>query len=147
MGKDVRNIVNVAMTRVMHLQGVEPSQQVFLLNINAAVQILISLENIFFYLVLFSVLEGSTSSLQIFTVNNTTNENDNYPKTKKVNSVLKHLIMFFGGLDILLICIYSAIEVFNRRTEERDIEIENGGHLPENHSAYENVDFVSIYLT
>lgn len=105
------------------------------------------MENSYFYLALFLVLEGSTSSLRTFTVNNTTNENDNYSKTEKVNSVLKHLIIFFGGVDILLICIYSAIEVFNRRTEEQDIEMENGGRLPANHSAYENVDFVSIYLT
>lgn len=110
---------------------------------------LISLENSYFYLALFSVLEGSTSSLQTFTVNNTTstNKNDNYSKTEKVTNVLKHLIIFFGGLDILLICIYSAIGVFNRRTEERDIEMENGEHLPENNSAYENVDLVSIHLT
>lgn len=39
MDTDVRDIVTVAMTRVMHLQGVEPLQQVFLLKINAAVQI------------------------------------------------------------------------------------------------------------
>lgn len=96
---------------------------------------------------MFSVLEGNTSSLQTFTVNNTTNGNDNDTKTKTVNSVLKHLIIFFGGLDFLLICIYSAIGAFNRRTEERDIEMESGEHLHENHSAYENVDFVSIYLT
>lgn len=96
---------------------------------------------------MFSVLEGNTSSLQTFTVNNTTNGNENNSKTEKVNSVLKHLIIFFGVLDILLICIYSAIGAFNRRTEERDIEMENGGHLPENHSVYENVDFVSIHLT
>lgn len=95
---------------------------------------------------MFSVLEGNTSSLQPFTVNNTTNGNENY-KTEKVNNVLKHLIIFFGGLDILLICIYSAIGVFNRRKEKRNVEMENGGHLPENHSAYENVDFVSISLT
>lgn len=40
MDTDVRDIVTVAMTRVMHLQGVEPSQQVFLLEIDVAVQIL-----------------------------------------------------------------------------------------------------------
>lgn len=75
------------------------------------------------------------------------NGNDTYPKTKIVNSVLKHLIIFFGGLDILLICIYSAIGLFDRRTEERDIEIEIREHLPENNSAYENVDLISIYST
>lgn len=92
------------------------------------------------------VLEGNTVSLQTFTVNNTMNGNDTYSKTKStVNSVLKHLIIFFGGLDILLICIYSAIGLFDRRAEERDIDIEIREHLPENNSAYENVDLVSIY--
>lgn len=73
------------------------------------------------------------------------NGNDTYPKTKSaVNGVLKHLIIFFGGLDILLICIYSAIGLLDRRAGERDIENENHEHLPENNSAYENVELVSI---
>lgn len=94
------------------------------------------------------VLEGNTVSLQTFTVNNSTNGNDTYPKTKStVNSVLKHLIIFFGGLDILLICIYSAIGLFDRQAEKRNIEMENREQLPENNSAYENVELVSIYST
>lgn len=104
------------------------------------------MKTVIFNLALFTVLEGNTAPLQT-TLNNTMNGNDTYPKTKIVNSVLKHLIIFFGGLDILLICIYSAIGLFDRRTEERDIEIEIREHLPENNSAYENVDLISIYST
>lgn len=40
MDSDVREFVNVAMTRVMYLQGVEPSQQVILSEIYVGVQIL-----------------------------------------------------------------------------------------------------------
>lgn len=104
------------------------------------------MKTVIFNLALFTVLEGNTAPLQT-TLNNTMNRNDTYPKTKIVNSVLKHLIIFFGGLDILLICIYSAIGLFDRRTEERDIKIEIREHLPENNSAYENVDLISIYST
>lgn len=94
------------------------------------------------------VLEGNTVSLQRFTVNKSTNGNDTYSTTKStVNSVLKHLIIFFGGLDILLICMYSAIGLFDRQAEERDIKMENREHLPENNLAYENVELVSIYST
>lgn len=72
------------------------------------------------------------------------NGNDTYSKTK---STVKHLIIFFGGLDILLICIYSAIGLLDRRAGKRNIENENHEHLPENNSAYENVELVSIYPT
>lgn len=55
------------------------------------------------------------------------------------NKTLHILIILFGGVDIILICIHSAICVSDRR-RQRNIAIENTGNIRGKNSTYENVE-------
>lgn len=56
------------------------------------------------------------------------------------NKILHILIILFGGVDIILICIHSAICVSDRRRQKRSIAIANTRNIPGKNSTYENVE-------
>lgn len=60
------------------------------------------------------------------------------------NKTLHILIILFGGVDIILICIHSAICVSDRRRQKRNIAMENTRNIPRKNSTYENVEFIQM---
>lgn len=60
------------------------------------------------------------------------------------NKTLHILIILFGGVDIILICIHSAICVSDRRRQKRKIAMKNIRNIPGKNSAYENVEIAHV---
>lgn len=60
------------------------------------------------------------------------------------NKTLHILIILFGGVDIILICIHSAICVSDRRRQKRNIAMKNIRNIPGKNSAYENVEIAHV---
>lgn len=60
------------------------------------------------------------------------------------NKTLHILIIFFGGVDILLICIHSAMCVSDQQRQKRSIAMENTRNIPVKNSTYENVEITDI---
>lgn len=60
------------------------------------------------------------------------------------NKTLHILIILFGGIDIILICIHSAICVSDRRRQKRKIAMKNIRNIPGKNSAYENVEIAHV---
>lgn len=60
------------------------------------------------------------------------------------NKTLHILIILFGGVDIILICIHSAICVSDRRRQKRNIAMENTRNIPGKNSTYENVEIAHV---
>lgn len=93
-------------------------------------------------------IENSTA----FFVGNTivsTEKNHRYNKTQQSSTVNNKIILciqIFGCVDILLICTYSAVCIYDRqhRTAGRVNTYEN---IPGNNSAYENAEIFSISTT
>lgn len=56
------------------------------------------------------------------------------------DKTLHILILFFGGVDIILICIHSAICVSDRRRQKTNIAMKNTRNIPGKNSTYENVE-------
>lgn len=60
------------------------------------------------------------------------------------NKTLHILIILFGGVDIILICIHSAICVSDRRRQKGNIATENTRNIPGKNSTYENVEITDV---
>lgn len=54
------------------------------------------------------------------------------------------LIILFGGVDIILICIHSAICVYDQQRQKRSIAMENTRNIPVKNSTYENVEITDV---
>lgn len=60
------------------------------------------------------------------------------------NKTLHVLIILFGVVNIILICIHSAICVSDRRRQKRNIAMENTRNIPGKDSTYENVEIAHV---
>lgn len=60
------------------------------------------------------------------------------------NKTLHIFIILFGGVDIILICIHSAICVSDRRRQKGNIATENTRNIPGKNSTYENVEITDV---
>lgn len=60
-----------------------------------------------------------------------------------MNEILLNLITIFGGLDVILICAYSAVCLCDRRGQQRADEVQSG-HILGNNAIYENIEIMSI---
>lgn len=94
---------------------------------------------------------GIENSTALFVENTivSTEKNHRYNKTQQSSTVNNKIILciqIFGCVDILLICTYSAVCIYDRqhRTAGRVNTYEN---IPGNNSAYENAEIFSISTT
>lgn len=60
------------------------------------------------------------------------------------NKTLHILIILFGGVDIILICIHSAMCVSDQQRQKRSIAMENTRNIPVKNSSYENVEITDV---
>lgn len=95
---------------------------------------------------------GIENGTTLYFVENTivsTEKNHKYNKTQQPSTVNNEIILciqIFGCVDILLICTYSAVCIYDRqhRTAGKVNTYEN---IPGNNSAYENAEIFSISTT
>lgn len=119
----------------------------------------------FIYLKNICILIASTFLTALDTLSNTTNptSSNDMNKTETIlmiqsestnstigkpspasNKTLHILIIFFGGVDIILICIHSAMCVSDQQRQKRSIAMENTRNIPVKNSSYENVEITDI---
>lgn len=90
------------------------------------------------------VIETSTF---LSVVNNTvlTEKSREHEKTQQSNTVIL-CIKIFGCVDILLICIYSAVCIYDRQHQTLEM-VDTNECVPGNNSTYENAEIVFLSAT
>lgn len=84
-------------------------------------------------------------------VNNTalTEKNREHEKTQQSNTFNNKVVLcikIFGCVDILLICIYSAVCIYDRQNQTLEM-VDTNESVPGNNSTYENAEIFFLSAT
>lgn len=74
-------------------------------------------------------------------------EHEKTHQSNAVNSKVILCIKIFGCVDILLICIYSAVCIYDRQQHQTLEMVGSNESVPGNNSAYENAEIFFLSAT